>query len=50
MLVDQVVLEAEVDNVGALKLYEGLGFVRDKLLPSYYLSGVSAWRLKLWFT
>jgi ribosomal protein S18 acetylase RimI-like enzyme len=50
VLVGQVVLEAEVDNVGALKLYEGLGFVRDKLLPSYYLSGVSAWRLKLWFT
>lgn len=27
---EEVVLEAEVDNLNALKLYEGLGFVRDK--------------------
>lgn len=29
---DEVVLETEVTNLGALRLYEGLGFVRDKLL------------------
>ena len=29
---EEVVLEAEVSNAGALALYEGLGFVRDKRL------------------
>ena len=29
---DEVVLEAEVTNGGALALYEGLGFLRDKRL------------------
>lgn len=29
---EEVVLEAEVTNKGALKLYENLGFVRDKRL------------------
>ena len=32
MLPVQVVLEAEVVNTGALRLYQGLGFVRDKRL------------------
>ena len=35
-------------NKAALKLYENLGFVRDKRLLRYYLNGVDAWRLKLW--
>lgn len=43
----EVVLEAEVRNVSALKLYEGLGFVRDKWLGRYYASGEDAYRLKL---
>jgi peptide alpha-N-acetyltransferase len=47
---DEVVLEAEWDNAPALRLYEGLGFVRDKRMPSYYLNGNDAYRLKLWFT
>jgi hypothetical protein len=34
------VLETEVTNLGALRLYEGLGFTRDKLLAKYYLNGV----------
>lgn len=46
---DECVLEAEVDNVGALKLYEGLGFTRDKRLGRYYLNGKDAFRLKVWF-
>ncbi|KAJ2315511.1 hypothetical protein IWW54_000229 [Coemansia sp. RSA 2705] len=46
---DEVVLEAEVDNVGALALYERLGFIREKRLYRYYLSGTDAFRLKLWF-
>lgn len=32
---EEVVLEAEVGNTGALKLYQGLGFVRDKRLHRY---------------
>lgn len=45
---DEVVLETEVTNQSALKLYENLGFVRDKRLFRYYLNGVDALRLKLW--
>jgi len=45
---DEIVLEAEVTNKGALRLYENLGFVRDKRLFRYYLNGVEAFRLKLW--
>ncbi|XP_014674829.1 PREDICTED: uncharacterized protein LOC106814949 [Priapulus caudatus] len=45
---DEVVLETEVTNRGALHLYENLGFVRDKRLFRYYLNGVDAFRLKLW--
>ncbi|PRD28819.1 UNVERIFIED_CONTAM: N-alpha-acetyltransferase 30 [Trichonephila clavipes] len=44
----QVVLETEITNKPALKLYENLGFVRDKRLFRYYLNGVDALRLKLW--
>lgn len=46
---DEVVLETEITNEPALKLYENLGFVRDKRLFHYYLNGVDALRLKLWF-
>ncbi|XP_005099712.1 N-alpha-acetyltransferase 30 [Aplysia californica] len=45
---DEVVLETEITNQGALHLYENLGFVRDKRLFRYYLNGVDALRLKLW--
>lgn len=45
---DEVVLETEVTNTGALILYERLGFLRDKRLFRYYLNGVDALRLKLW--
>ena len=36
---DEIVLETEISNVNALKLYEGLGFFKDKLLsfPSNFL-------------
>lgn len=43
----EVVLEAETHNAGALAMYEGLGFIRDKRLERYYLSGTDAFRLKL---
>lgn len=45
---DEVVLETEIINRAALRLYENLGFVRDKRLFRYYLNGVDALRLKLW--
>ncbi|CAL8463994.1 g3529 [Coccomyxa elongata] len=44
---DEVVLEAEVTNSGALALYRNLGFLRDKRLIRYYLNGADAFRLKL---
>ncbi|KAJ1898955.1 N-alpha-acetyltransferase 30 [Kickxella alabastrina] len=45
---DEVILEAEADNRGALAMYEALGFVREKRLHRYYMSGIDAFRLKLW--
>ncbi|KAL1924667.1 uncharacterized protein VTP21DRAFT_4321 [Calcarisporiella thermophila] len=47
---NEIVLETEVTNLGALALYEHLGFIRDKRLHRYYLNGVDAYRLKLFFT
>jgi peptide alpha-N-acetyltransferase len=44
---DELVLETEVTNTPALRLYESLGFLRDKQLGRYYLNGNSAWRLKV---
>uniref|UniRef100_A0A7S2YUE1 N-acetyltransferase domain-containing protein n=2 Tax=Eukaryota TaxID=2759 RepID=A0A7S2YUE1_9CHLO len=43
----EVVLEAEVSNKAALNLYSKLGFIRDKRLYKYYLTGTDAYRLKL---
>eukprot|EP01023_Acetabularia_acetabulum_P063791 TRINITY_DN807_c0_g1_i3.p4 TRINITY_DN807_c0_g1~~TRINITY_DN807_c0_g1_i3.p4 ORF type:complete len:209 (+),score=34.64 TRINITY_DN807_c0_g1_i3:194-820(+) len=45
----EAVLEAEVTNAGALKLYQKLGFIRDKRLRRYYMNGGDAFRLKLMF-
>lgn len=44
---EEVVLEAEVTNKGALALYQSIGFIRDKRLNRYYLNGQAAYRLKL---
>lgn len=33
---EEVVLEAEVTNSGALALYQNLGFIRDKRLHRYH--------------
>ncbi|ESW11318.1 hypothetical protein PHAVU_008G019700 [Phaseolus vulgaris] len=46
---EEVTLEAEVTNKGALALYGRLGFIRSKRLFHYYLNGVDAFRLKLLF-
>ena len=40
-------LETEVDNIGALNLYESLGFRRTEYLTHYYQNGNSAYRLML---
>ncbi|DAZ97176.1 TPA: hypothetical protein N0F65_004026 [Lagenidium giganteum] len=45
---DEIMLETEVTNKGAIRLYENLGFVRDERLVKYYLNGNDAFRLKLW--
>lgn len=45
---EEAVLETEVTNLGAIRLYTNLGFLKDKLLASYYMNGSDAWRLKLW--
>jgi peptide alpha-N-acetyltransferase len=44
---EEVVLETEITNLGALGLYQNLGFVKDKRLSRYYMNGVDAFRLKL---
>ena len=45
--VDEIVLECETENVTAQRLYQTLGFVRDKRLQCYYFCGTDAYRLKL---
>ena len=45
---EEVVLETEVTNEAATKLYLKMGFVIDKRLYRYYLNGNDAIRLKLW--
>lgn len=45
---DEVILEAEITNLSALRLYESFGFIRDKRLLSYYLNGNDAYKLKLY--
>ncbi|CUM63666.1 uncharacterized protein PRCAT00001250001 [Priceomyces carsonii] len=45
--VDEIMLETEVINKGALKLYESLGFLRTKRLYRYYLNTHDAYRLIL---
>ena len=44
---DEVILETEKLNFGALKLYEKFGFQREKFLESYYMNSGDAFRLKL---
>ncbi|KAK4531083.1 hypothetical protein CCYA_CCYA06G1940 [Cyanidiococcus yangmingshanensis] len=46
---EEVVLETEACNEAALRMYEKLGFLRDKRLERYYLNGSDAFRLRLRF-
>ena len=45
-----MILEAEITNTAALRLYESFGFIRDKRLLTYYLNGNDAYKLKLYLT
>lgn len=45
----EIVLETEAKNKAALKLYQKLGFIRDKRLNKYYMNQGDAFRLKLFF-
>lgn len=45
---DEIALETEETNIAAMRLYEGLGFLRSKKLHRYYLNGNSAYRLLLY--
>uniref|UniRef100_A0A0N4ZDV4 N-acetyltransferase domain-containing protein n=1 Tax=Parastrongyloides trichosuri TaxID=131310 RepID=A0A0N4ZDV4_PARTI len=47
---DEVTLETEVTNEGALALYSRFGFIKLQKLFRYYLNGVDAYRLKLFLT
>lgn len=42
----EIVLEADVNNTPGIKLYLKMGFVKDKRLVRYYMSGQDAFRLK----
>ncbi|KAG8908733.1 N-alpha-acetyltransferase mak3 [Tulasnella sp. 403] len=44
---EEVTLETEYDNIPALSLYASLGFVREKRLYRFYMSGKDAFRLVL---
>lgn len=44
----EIVLETETSNGSAVKLYENLGFVKERHLHRYYMNGSDAFRLKLW--
>lgn len=44
---DEILLETELINEAALRLYESFGFIRDKRHMSYYLNGNDAFKLKL---
>ena len=47
---DEIILEEEITNTAALRLYESFGFIRDKRLLTYYLNGNDAYKLKLYIT
>lgn len=47
MILPQIVLETEIDNVSSLRLYENLGFLREKRLFNFYLNGKDCFRLIL---
>lgn len=40
---ESIRLEVKVDNVGAIKLYESLGFVRKDIISEFYSDGASAY-------
>ncbi|KRX03089.1 Acyl-CoA N-acyltransferase [Pseudocohnilembus persalinus] len=47
---EEIVLETESVNSGALALYKSCGFAKVKRLLNYYQNGNDAFRLKLWIS
>lgn len=45
----ECILETEITNSRAMRLYQSLGFIRHKRLTRYYLNGVDAFRFKYTF-
>ncbi|EDV96425.1 N-alpha-acetyltransferase 30A [Drosophila grimshawi] len=45
--VDEIALETELSNKAALRLYESLGFIREKRMLRFYMNGVDALGLRL---
>eukprot|EP00835_Amoeboradix_gromovi_P006834 NODE_907_length_3188_cov_0.123988.p2 type:complete len:150 gc:universal NODE_907_length_3188_cov_0.123988:2746-2297(-) len=43
----EIVLETEIINEAAMRLYTSFGFIKDKYLQRYYMNGSDAVRLKL---
>jgi peptide alpha-N-acetyltransferase len=44
---EEIMLETEITNSAALRLYESFGFLKEKRLQSYYLNNNDAYKLKL---
>ncbi|KAK9376145.1 acyl-CoA N-acyltransferase [Lipomyces chichibuensis] len=44
---EEIVLETEVDNESAIRLYERMGFIRSKRMHRYYMNASDAFRLVL---
>lgn len=42
----ECILETEITNTSAMRLYQSLGFIKHKRLARYYLNGVDAFRFK----
>jgi [ribosomal protein S18]-alanine N-acetyltransferase len=45
----RIVLEVSVENAGAIRLYESLGFQKIERLVDYYAPGQDAWKMRLEF-
>jgi ribosomal protein S18 acetylase RimI-like enzyme len=42
---DEIRLEVDVRNAGAIRFYEGLGFGRSRILRGYYGKGLDAYQM-----
>lgn len=47
---EEIVLETEADNAAAIRLYERMGFIREKRLYRFYLNSTSMLLRGVWLT